>query len=656
MMPKRTTYTKITAKIIISMLIITLISSFFYGEYVKKSAIENLAQVDARKTSLLVFETLYAAMAKGWNKDELNTIITRLNNVDEKLSVNVYRSTLVAKLFGDIQRDQQNRENDQKIQHAMAGNEILDIKRSEMIDYYYPVVAKQECLKCHVNANVGNVLGVIHISYPVNDLKISLSEMINFFLTFIVVFSLFMFVALFINFQKYLLKPIKDFVNLLDVIKQSKDIKRRVAIEDNIEEIHSMQDVFNGMLDSIEKQFYSDSLTHLKNRHALLEAVDHNVESLLMILNVDRFQELNNLYGNEAGDQVLIELASFLVELLPRDAQLYRLQADEFAYLSTGNMDLEEFQALASYLIQTIEHKNFSIDEKNSINLSVTIGISFGAALILPHADIALKMAKKEKKSLLTYDESMQAKQAYELNFNWTKRLNQAVDDNHIIALYQPIVDSQSGEIVKYECLMRMEDDNHEYISPIHFLELAKKNKIYHKLTKAVLTDAFNSFRESTLNFSVNLSVEDILNEDITHFIVEELRQNTVSSRIDIEIIESEGIENFDAVLAFIEEVKQYGAKISIDDFGTGYSNFEYLLRLKVDNIKIDGSMIKNIATDENSRMVVQTIVDFAKKIGISTTAEYVYSREIFDTIKEMGIDYAQGYYFGQPTKEIQEP
>jgi EAL domain-containing protein (putative c-di-GMP-specific phosphodiesterase class I) len=117
------------------------------------------------------------------------------------------------------------------------------------------------------------------------------------------------------------------------------------------------------------------------------------------------------------------------------------------------------------------------------------------------------------------------------------------------------------------------------------------------------------------------------------------------------ELIESEGIENFEQVSDFINEVKQYGAKISIDDFGTGYSNFEYLMKLKVDYIKIDASMIKDIDTNKKSQLVTQTILDFAKKMGIETIAEYIHSQNVYNAVKKIGIDYSQGYFFGEPQK-----
>ena len=131
------------------------------------------------------------------------------------------------------------------------------------------------------------------------------------------------------------------------------------------------------------------------------------------------------------------------------------------------------------------------------------------------------------------------------------------------------------------------------------------------------------------------------------------LEKSGIGERIIFEIIESEGIENFDKVLEFITDVKRYGTKISIDDFGTGYSNFEYLMKLKVDYIKIDGSMIKNIDNDKSAQMIIASIVSFAKNMNIKTVAEFVHSKNVYEKVKELGVDYSQGYYFGEPTGQI---
>ncbi len=325
--------------------------------------------------------------------------------------------------------------------------------------------------------------------------------------------------------------------------------------------------------------------------------------------------------------------------------------ADEFGMLFYKNFDLEFFDKFTKILIEDASHARFDLDNgKSNIFLNCTIGISHGDHSLLINTDIALKLAKKRKKDYLVYDPSMQLEHEYEQNLKWTKRIKDAIKNDKIISLFQPIVDCKTQEIVKYESLMRMIDDNGEYISPAFFLDLAKKNKLYHQLTKIVINKTFNLFEKLPYMVSINLSVDDILDNEIVSLIKTRLFNSNIGERVVFEIIESEGIENFEKVVEFIDEVKKFGCKISIDDFGTGYSNFEYLMKLKVDYIKIDASMIKNIDSNKESLMIIETIVDFAKKLNIKTIGEFVYSKSVFDKVVEVGVDYAQGYYFGEPT------
>ena len=649
-MNKKTTYKKLILKIILVTLTITLSVAFIYTHFMKENAIERLSKVDAKKTTELVFQTLYSAMERGWTRDDLKTIITRLNSVDENLKINVYRTEEVAKQFGDIQHDSIIRNNDPFIKQALQKNEILNITDNSTIDYYYPILAKQECIKCHSLSEVDKVLGVINITYPIDDLKISLSSIINFFILFIVLFSLIIFVALFVEFDKHLVKPIKNFIININDITNNKDISKRIGVENNIVEIDSMQEVFNTMLDSLEHQFYHDELTTLPNRKKLIEVLASQKNAILMIINIDKFQHINDLYGDKIGNDIIKETADIIIQNVSQDAILFKLHADEYALYQPSNLSYEEIKSLAVHLTNSIENKIFKIKE-SEIYINATIGISFGNYFLLNNADMALKLAKKRKTKYLIYESSMNIEHEYEQNLQWSRKIKDAITQNRIEPLFQPIVDVKTLEIIKYEALIRMVDEKGEYISPIHFLELAKRNKLYPKLTKIILEKTFEIFKNLNTQVSINLSVQDILNDDVYNTILQKLNTYKLGNRVVFELIESEGIENYEEVMHFITEIKKTGAKISIDDFGTGYSNFEYLMKLNVDYIKIDASMIKDIDVNMNSKMVTATILDFAKKMNIKTIAEFVHSKNVYDVIKEMGIDYAQGYYFGKPEK-----
>jgi EAL domain-containing protein (putative c-di-GMP-specific phosphodiesterase class I) len=149
---------------------------------------------------------------------------------------------------------------------------------------------------------------------------------------------------------------------------------------------------------------------------------------------------------------------------------------------------------------------------------------------------------------------------------------------------------------------------------------------------------------------SINLSFEDILDQSVRDYIDRIYKENpAIFSQLCFEITESEGIKNFHMVSRFIKDMKQRGCQVAIDDFGTGYSNFDYLIRLNIDFLKIDGSLIKNINRERNSRVIVENIVDFTKKMGIRTIAEFVESKALFNEVKKLRIDYSQGYYIGMP-------
>ena len=653
MSKKNITYNQITARMIIAMLLLTLGLAFAYTEYIKKDVIVNLAKVDAKKTSRLVFESMYSAMQKGWNKDDIQEIIHRLNKVDENLEIHVYRGEKVAEVFGDIENDKLVRTTNERVKSTFKGEETLDIVNSDIIKYYFPVIANDKCKSCHTNTVPGDVLGVININYPITDLKISLNDMINLFLIFIVCFSIVIFILLFLNFNKYLLAPINNFIKTANIIKKSTDIKQRVFVNHDINEIQSMQVIFNEMLDSIEHQFYYDHLTGLKNRRALLEDLDDTKDLLFMIINIDKFEQINNLYGDEIGDKILLEYKDKFKELLPTTTIVYKMHADEFGVISHGTIDLEEFENIASYIISHLGKYEFRISEEKTIFINLTIGISHGSTLLLPNADMALKLAKKNKKHFLTYTEDMRTLKEYENRLSWTQRLMRAIEEDNIVPLFQPIVDCKTMEIIKYEALMRIQSGEDDYIVPIHFLDISKENKIYSKLTLIMLQKTFAFCKDTNHKFSINLTKEDMVNDEIIKFIEDEFQASQFANNITFEILESEGIENYNEIIHFITTVKKYGATISIDDFGTGYSNFEYLIKLNFDYLKIDASMIKNIDKDEKSQMVTKTIVEFAKKIGVKTIAEFVSSKDILSKVQELDIDYAQGYYLGEPTSVI---
>ncbi|NQY93309.1 MAG: EAL domain-containing protein, partial [Campylobacteraceae bacterium] len=266
-------------------------------------------------------------------------------------------------------------------------------------------------------------------------------------------------------------------------------------------------------------------------------------------------------------------------------------------------------------------------------------------------ADLALQAAKSDHKDYLVFFDELDNINEYKNNMLWTKKLKYALANDDIIVYYQPLINNQTLKVDKYECLVRMIDKD-KIISPFFFLDVSKKTNQYAKITKVVIEKSFKEFENLPFEFSVNVSYEDIENPTFLVFVKEQLSKYNVANRVVFEILEDEGIKSYDVLIDFINEVKSLGCKVAIDDFGSGYSNFEHLLKMNVDFLKIDASLIKNIATDENSYKVTKTIIDFAKNLNLKTIAEFVENKEIFDIVKELGTDYSQGYYFSPPIKK----
>ena len=426
-------------------------------------------------------------------------------------------------------------------------------------------------------------------------------------------------------------------------------------------------------------QLYTDSLTQLPNRTQLLENLALMKEPVLILVNIDRFGEINDFYGAETGDDVLVEMRERISSsLMPECLTLYRIYADEFALMCEksciGNHSCEE---IATSLHDHIEKYPFSV-KNNTVIIKVTIGVVIDLVSeaqeviktthLLTDADMVLRHAKRHDKEVLVLRDTSILKNEIAHNIEYIGKIKEAIATNQIVPFFQgiinnhtfqtepyyhEIIDNSTGLPTKYECLIRLIDPEGKIISPFFFLDVAKKAKLYPQLTHIMIDKTFSYFEQNSYNFSINLSVEDILDKKTVAFILDKLERSSIAKRVIFEILESEGIENYEEVQQFIQKVKQRGARIAIDDFGSGYSNFAYILNLQVDFIKIDASLIKNIDTDEHARIIVETIVAFAKRLEIQTIAEFVHSKEVYEIIKEIGVDFSQGFYFHEPSPSL---
>ena len=407
------------------------------------------------------------------------------------------------------------------------------------------------------------------------------------------------------------------------------------------------------------RDLYLDQLTHLQNRNALIRDSRSLNNTLIALIDIDKFSLLNDLYGEKNGDDILVIFSEKLKKFFPMESyKIYRVGSDRFVVLSKDiDKKTEILKKEVEHFISYIDSHGVVLSD-NIVDLNVTVGIAQSDDNhAFEYAQRVIQRARQNFLPIMIYDEALfEQKKDFEENIKWIKKLKNGINDGNFQPFFQPIVDSQTQEIYKYESLIRYIEDDGSEIPPYKFLPIAKKAKLFPVIIRVMLTSVIQTIKEKNVRIAVNLSFDDIMNKDTYDFIVFTLISNPEEAKLlDFEILESEEIQDFDLVRKFIDEVRQHGCSVGVDDFGAGYSNFNMLEALNIDFVKIDGSLIKEIDVLPKQALIVETISGFCDKLGIKTVAEFVSSENIYKSVKDLGINYMQGYHFGKPVskKEI---
>lgn len=461
--------------------------------------------------------------------------------------------------------------------------------------------------------------------------------------------------SIFPNAKLVLLKHEDKMKTMLTLFSFDKKVEEGVNISDEILQVLSIEDKkqtskIEEYRNQLLRRYFTDHLTNLPNLYQLRKDLEENEEYGLILVKIDNFQTINNFYGFVVGDYVIEFVAHYFKKHL-KEYGVYRLSGSEFGLSVKTRQGFYELKETLDKLYNNIKNIEL-IYQKNRIFVDFTIASSSNNNHhnVFSKVSMALSYAQTKGIPFWIYEDRMNFENEYSRNLELSLTVRDAIKNSRVIPYYQAIMDNKTGKITKYECLARLVDKNERILSPVLFIPIAKKIKIYNEVTKSIITKAFMTFEKSDYEFNINLSIEDIMSKEIFEFIFKHLKNSKAASRVTFELLESEAIQDFKKVERFINEVKRYGAKIAIDDFGSGYSNFFYLTKMQADYIKIDGSLIENIDVDKASHLVVETIVDFAKKLGIQTVAEYVHSSVIMGKVKELGIDYSQGFYIDEPS------
>ena len=437
---------------------------------------------------------------------------------------------------------------------------------------------------------------------------------------------------------------------IIPILDENKNIEEFIAIRHDITKVYEQKKL-------IEEQFI-DELTLLPNRQKLLKDLKDNKIQKIAMININSFRDINNFYGFEAGDLVLKKFSQILLDKISTNINLdlYRVANDVFAICTKNKDNLKEIRDICTNIIEYFSLHPILINN-NSFYLSISIGVARNCKdsavqnNLLSKAEYALRIAKKQNISILFLDENIELYNKLKENKKLIEELKNALISNNLLIYGQKLINNISKK-EKYEILMRVKLEDGSILTPYSFLKEAKKAKLYLGMTRMLVKKACEYFKGKDIDFNLNLTLEDIKDQYTMDFIVNAMEKTNTAKQITFEIVESEGIESFTEVSNFIKKAKKLGCKIAIDDFGTGYSNFEYIIKLDVDYIKIDGSLIKNINTDNNLYLTVQTIVGFAKALKIKTVAEFVHNEEVLNCVKNLDIDYSQGFFIDEP-KEL---
>jgi len=428
--------------------------------------------------------------------------------------------------------------------------------------------------------------------------------------------------------------------------------------------------------DKINYQAAHDSLTGLISRREfesrlqhVLDSSDSNSEHALCYLDLDQFKVINDDCGHLAGDELLHQLANMLQSKVRKRDTLARLGGDEFGLLME-HCPVGEAMRVSESLRKSVEEFRFAWEKKN-FSLGVSIGLvpivsgKSNVKDVLGAADAACYAAKdagRNRIHIYNPEDVELAKRRGEMK--WVTKIKEAIDEDRLRLYVQPIVAlfGEKKDKKHYECLVRMIDENGKIIPPGAFLPAAERYDLSTRIDLWVFESAYAWLEKrpgkskGLTSCSINLSGHSLGNEEFLQFVVKKIEDgNVLPSSICFEITETVAISRLSKAIKFMEVLKDKGCYFALDDFGSGVSSFGYLRNLPVDFLKIDGMFVRDMVDDPIDLEMVRSINEIGHVMGKKTIAEFVENKEILACLKELGVDYAQGYHLGRP-KAIKVP
>lgn len=419
--------------------------------------------------------------------------------------------------------------------------------------------------------------------------------------------------------------------------------------------------------EQVELLAFYDYLTGLPNRNYIKDKLpkilrDVKQFAALIYVDIDNFTEINDTLGYDAGDQLIVSIASVLKKALRNGDMLFHFGIDKFVIFDKeSNTELQS----ASFIYELLKklNTNFRI-QGYDVFVTVSIGIAIypkdasDYQTLIKNADIAMNYSKKMDKSRYKFFEKSMEEEINE-KVELQKELRQAVEEKQLKVFYQPKINANTGEIEGMEALVRWKHQSKGYIPPSKFIPLAEQTGIITEIGQFVLetaclqNKAWQELGYKPVKVAVNLSMRQLKGNSIINFIKKVLRDSKLGPKwLEFEITESMVMENCEQTENLLKKIRSLGIDISLDDFGTGYSSLNYLKSLPINCIKIDKSFIDEILTDKKQNFISSALINLAHGINLKVIAEGVETLEQFEMLKKYHCDTIQGYFFSKPVSD----
>jgi diguanylate cyclase (GGDEF)-like protein/PAS domain S-box-containing protein len=413
-----------------------------------------------------------------------------------------------------------------------------------------------------------------------------------------------------------------------------------------------------------------DPLTGLHNRSSFAGQLDthadlvrrYESEGALLLLDLDHFKYVNDTLGHQAGDHVIARVAKVLAARLRESDVLARLGGDEFAVL-LPKAHLDGAQLVANDLLEALRAERIAVPGTGDRTVTASIGIAMfeqGEGLtgedVLVSADLAMYDAKEAgRNQVVLHTPGEHAQARMQGRVNWAERIHVAIDEDRFALMAQPILDLETGAVTQFEVLMRMLDDHGDLIPPSAFLSTAERLGMIHEIDAIVVEHAIRAVAAAgtaigDTRVEINLSGASMGDPQMLRVIEDALLQTGLDpSRVIFEITETAAIANIAKAREFSDQLARLGCRFALDDFGAGFGSFYYLKHVHFDILKIDGEFVRDACVTRTDRLVIQSVVAIARGLGKQTVAEHVGDEPTVGLLRELGVDYGQGYFLGRP-------